>query len=228
MLGYDVAVPTPFARAARTWRGRGAAATLAGLRPTRRGRAAATWFARGGHVRLDGDVDVWGDRGGVAWATFTLNDAGDQATSTALNLIEREAGFVVKPFTAPSATAAVGGGVDVGGGGWRVDGAYDLNALAPYATLSRALPAGAGGALFDGPATIALHTAPASDTVMATFEAGDRVGGDRVAFGGPRGGRHPVKAFVKARVGKWGAVGGGGLPSVSDVGVGLLFERTFE
>ena len=184
-----------------------------------RGRAGATWFSRGNHIRFDADADV--GLSGIAWATFTAHDAADQANSTAVNLIERESGFIVRPFTAPSATAAVGGGHEVGATGWRLDGAFDLNALAPYASVSRSLAPGVGGPLFDGPATLALHAAPADSTLMATLELGDKSGSDAVSFGGGRGGRHPVKAFVRGRVGK-GA--GTAVPRVDNVSVGLMVE----
>lgn len=212
LLGYDFGASCILARARRAFRGaRGTA-----------GRVAATWFSAGNHVRLDADADV-GSRG-ITWGTLTLHDPADQANATAVNLIEREAGFVVRPFTAPSATAAFGGGVELGDSGWRLDAAFDLNALTPYASVSRSLAAGVGGPAFDGPATVGLHVAPADAVVMATFELGDKTGDADagVAFGGGRGGRHPVKAFVRGRVAKGG--GGGWRPAVRDASFGLMVE----
>ena len=208
LLGYDWGAACCIARFRRAWRG---------ARDVR-GRAGATWFSRGNHVRFDVDADLGASA--IAWATFTAHDPADQANSTAVNLIERESGFIVRPFTAPSATAAVGSGVDIAASGWRLDGAFDLNALAPYASVSRSLAPGVGGPLFDGPATLALHAAPADSTLMATLELGDKSGSDAVSFGGGRGGRHPVKAFVRGRVGK----GEGTVPRVNNVSVGLMVE----
>lgn len=208
LLGYDFGASCILARARRAFRGaRGTA-----------GRVAATWFSAGNHVRLDADADV-GSRG-ITWGTLTLHDPADQVNATAVNLIEREAGFVVRPFTAPSATAAFGGGVELGD--WRLDAAFDLNALAPYASVSRSLAACVGGPAFDGPATVGLHVAPADAVVMATFELGDKTGDADagVSFGGGRGGRHPVKAFVRGRVAK----GGGWRPAVRDASFGLMVE----
>jgi hypothetical protein len=114
----------------------------------------------------------------------------------------------------------VGGSARLGGGAapWTVAASYDLNAMAPFASLSRpiSLPRVAS------PATLSLHAAPAADTVMATLELGALTAPALGAGAGWRAPRHPVKAFARARVDR-AAPGWLVAPAV-----GVLVERTFD
>ena len=163
-MGYDFGNSSAVARVSRPKRARrivqnGIASTaisaLSGDK-TRTSRAvggSATWFQKGNHVRLEGEADLFGGRA-VGWGTYTLNDEADQINSTGINLVERERGFVISPFTAATAVAAAGVEADFGfgkrgggatassisssgGGRWKGALAFDFNKVAPYLAVAR-------------------------------------------------------------------------------------------
>ena len=162
LVGYDFGNASPIARVSRPKRqkrilgsgGNGAASqaisALAGdaydldSLNSRALGCSATWFGRGSHVRLEGEADLFGGRA-VGWGTFTLNDEGDQINSTGINLVERERGFVISPFTAATAVAAAGVEAELGGRGgnasssgrWKGALAFDFNKYAPYVAISK-------------------------------------------------------------------------------------------
>lgn len=168
LVGYDFGNTSPFARVSRPKKQKRivstsgvaskalsaavSAATGNGdsfdSRNSRAVGGSATWFGRGNHVRLEGEADLFGGRA-VGWGTYTLNDEADQVNSTAINLVERERGFVISPFTAATAVAAAGveaefsgGGASSsssssGGGKWKGALAFDFNKYAPYLAVAR-------------------------------------------------------------------------------------------
>ena len=163
LVGFDFGNCSPIARVSRPKKQKrivsGAVASkalsaLAGGDDSINSRAlggSATWFGRGNHVRLEGEAGLFGGRA-VGWGTYTLNDEADQVNSTAINLVERERGFVISPFTAATAVAAAGveaefggrGGGDASsssssssGGRWKGAVAFDFNKFAPYLAVAR-------------------------------------------------------------------------------------------
>jgi len=220
LVGYDFGNSSAVARVSRPKRARrivqnGIASTaisaLSGDK-TRTSRAvggSATWFQKGNHVRLEGEADLFGGRA-VGWGTYTLNDEADQINSTGINLVERERGFVISPFTAATAVAAAGVEADFGfgkrgggatassisssgGGRWKGALAFDFNKVAPYLAVARETtraplwlrglvpPATSGKGLVGG---VGGHRARRGDGLG--LEEGGANGG-----GGGGGGGHP-------------------------------------
>ena len=176
LVGYDFGNTSAFARVSRPKRQKriistangglasralsaAVSAAAAGSDPSlasRNSRAvggSATWFQKQNPVRLEGEADFFEGRV-VGWGTYTLNEEADQINSTGINLVERERGFVISPFTAATAVAAAGveaefglGGRGGGGGAgsgvsssgrrWKGALAFDFNKYAPYLAIAR-------------------------------------------------------------------------------------------
>jgi len=94
--------------------------------------ARAWWFQKGNVVRSEATINL--DSNTKVWGAYTFNSDDTVANRTFVNIKERE-GFIIEPFTASIATAAVA--VSHIRDDVTFDAAYDINRNAPYLSVGK-------------------------------------------------------------------------------------------
>ncbi|KAK9836095.1 hypothetical protein WJX81_000640 [Elliptochloris bilobata] len=95
--------------------------------------ASATYFSANNAVRTEATAVV--DERATLWGAHTFNEEGHLASSTYVNLKERER-FIIAPFTVPIATSAAA--ITLEHEGYVVEPAIDFNQKAGYLSVAKA------------------------------------------------------------------------------------------
>ncbi|DBA69267.1 hypothetical protein WJX79_004479 [Trebouxia sp. C0005] len=94
--------------------------------------ARGTWFQRGNSIRTEADVKL--DSRQKVWGTYTFNTPANEVNSTQVNLKERQ-GFIIAPFTLPTATAAASYSIERDG--YVIEPQYNFHTSSPYLSVGR-------------------------------------------------------------------------------------------
>jgi len=94
--------------------------------------ARGTWFQKGNSIRAEADVKL--DSRQKLWGTYTFNSPANEINSTFLNLKERQ-GFIIAPFTLPTATAAATYSVERDG--YVIEPQYNFHTQSAYLSVGR-------------------------------------------------------------------------------------------
>lgn len=158
--------------------------------------ARATWFQKGNSIRAEADVKL--DSRQKLWGTYTFNTPANEVNSTYVNLKERQ-GFIIAPFTLPTATAAASYSIERDG--YVFEPQFNFHTNSPYLSVGRNK--------FWKRNHVKAHYAFKEQVAMVDFTYNEgKLGQDPLA-----------KFYVKAGAGEKG---------FGPLSIGLIFDKTID
>ncbi|KAL3155581.1 hypothetical protein ABBQ38_010838 [Trebouxia sp. C0009 RCD-2024] len=158
--------------------------------------ARGTWFQKGNSIRTEADVQI--DSRQKLWGTYTFNTPANEVNSTYVNLKERQ-GFIIAPFTLPTATAAATYTIEKDG--YVIEPQYNFHTSSAYLSVGRNK--------FWRKNHVKAHYAFNEQVAMVDFTYNENKSNDKPL----------AKAYIKANAGQQG---------FGPLSVGFIVDKTID